>query len=185
MRSAGRVCTRRPLRFRWIDTFSRTCCCRRLLVEHRSTEPGGRPLATACHSLFIRKQRGRHQSDIIQPDAWPPEGAGGSLDAVLLHSGPSIAPRDRGVEQPSHWISSHRETQKKSRRTSCARLLTLYIIPSRGTAAQGCQLTLGAPRDCEGAEHGTLPPGSGEGSAVPGGGTRWTGVSCPRPSYTN
>jgi hypothetical protein len=39
-------------------------------------------------------------------------------------------------------ISLHDQRHKKSRRACCARLLTLFIIPSRGTAPQACQLTL-------------------------------------------
>src|SRR5919202_1078609 len=51
-RSAGRVCTRCPLCFMWVETCSRIRCCRRLLVEHSNTEPFGMPLATACHSCL-------------------------------------------------------------------------------------------------------------------------------------
>jgi hypothetical protein len=38
-------------------------------------------------------------------------------------------------------IGLHAQRHKKSRRTCCARLLTVYIIPSRGTVLLCCQLT--------------------------------------------
>jgi hypothetical protein len=63
--------------------------------QHRSLRQA---IGYCLPCLFIRKQGRWHQGHIIQPDAWSPEGAGRSLDAVLLHNGTSIAPTDRGVE---------------------------------------------------------------------------------------